>query len=808
MDKIELALSRYTDFFKFEQLCLEVMSYYGFSRIKKVGGNKDDGVDAISSDFYYDETQKSRVFQFTMQKDIKSKIADTVKKLEKNVIDYDELIIVTSQAVNSIDGLTKKFRLDHKKSLQIFDLSTFVTIIGSHQELLQRYFPDLNAQIQNDFLRDDFFSDSGDDQLSISMIKSTLLFSLSPDLKTNQQRKNLFDKAVLSMISSIDEGYSIKELIEEFHIKFSRILADSQIRASLDRLVTKGLISLEGEKYKASKKAKLDMMTGMAYVEQRTNALIDDIIAKTHVIASGVKCSVDDDKLMWSNIKKTLNLFFKYYGTDLALEVDSIVPNPNMVRQEELIRLLTDGIQPDLGECLVYCLGEVLSHPDKNQAEVISLWAKAFIGTQLMRLDPMLSAFQSNAIKDKTFILDTDFVLNCMVKNGKQSSVYSSLLQELLRIGCKVYITDSVVREVVTHAEFAKRNYNYFRNTFEATDEAVVYEELKNVFVIDYFVSLLRSDSDYSDKSFASYMSNVYDSDDSYNFMLEVMEKRLPKGVIIGDEELVEKVNIDMVERENLTKSIYDETIKTYKATYRSIEENWQIAKTDAELYLIARCLNKNQPVRSNKELLYGSAYLITNSTRSIRCAKSNGIFSAVVSKPSVLVALLSEIGWFDASDKSIIDLLGNPFLAEIANQNWEELKTLVDLGVDLRGIELPRLKRDLKQVIHDLMTKNDVDSSSIDGDGEVAEEIESPKMEEMEEFVQLAGKIHEKGYKMVPAAEKMIEIYEKMKSEKETQEKLNERFAEELKKVGKGKQNYINRVLKNEKEKNGRKKE
>lgn len=804
MDKIELALSRYTDFFKFEQLCLEVMNYYGFSRIKKVGGYKDDGVDAISSDFYYDETQTSRVFQFTMQTDTKSKITDTVKKLKKNGIDYDELVIVTSQAVNNIDGLTKKFRLDYKKSLQIFDLSTFVTIIGSHQELLKRYFPDLNAQIQKDFLKDDYFSDSGEDQLSISMIKSTLLFSLSPDLKTDQQRKNLFDKTVLSMISSVDEGFSIKELINEFHEKFGRILADSQIRASLDRLMTKGLISVEAEKYKASKKAKLDMMTGMAYVEQRTNALIDDIIAKTHVIASGIKCSVDDDKLMWGNVKKTLNLFFKYYGTDLSLDADSIVPN--MVRQEELIRLLTDGIQPDLGECLVYSLGEVLSHPNETQAEMISLWARAFIGTQLMRLDPMLSAFQSNAIKDKTFILDTDFVLNCMVKNGKQSSVYSMLLQELLRIGCKVYITDSVVREVVTHAEFAKRNYNYFRNTFEATDEAVVYEELKNVFVIDYFVSMLRNNSDYSDKSFSSYMSNVYDPDDSYNFMLEVMETRLPKGVVIGDKELIEKVSIDVVERENLTKSIYDETIKTYKAAYRSDEENWQIAKTDAELYLIARCLNRDQPVR-NKELLYGSAYLITNSTRSIRCAKSNGIFSAVVSKPSVLVALLSEIGWFDASDKSIIDLLGNPFLAEITNQNWEDLKALVELGVDLRGIELPKLKRDLKKVLHALITKDDVDSSSIVGDGEVAEEQEYPKMEEMEEFVQLAGKIHEKGYKMVPAAEKMIEIYERLKSEKETQERLNERFEEELKKVGQGKQNYINRVLKKEKEKNVRKK-
>ena len=779
------------------------MSYYGFPRIKKIGGHKDDGVDAIESNSYYDETHEKRVFQFTMQKETQSKITDTVKKLDKNSIDYDELIIVTSQVVNNIDGLQKKFRLKNQKNLQIFDLSTFVTIIGSHQELLQRYFPDLNSQIQKDFLNDDYFSDSGEDQLSISMIKSTLLFSLSPDLKTNQQRKNLFDKSVLSMISSIEDGYSINELIDEFHKKFGKILVDSQVKAALERLITKGLIAKNEEKYKASKKAKQEIMAGIAHIEQRTNALIDDIIAQTHVVASDIKCSVDDDKQMWGNIKKTLNLFFKYYGTDLAMDVDSIVPN--MVRQEELTRLLKDGLQPDLGECLVYSLGEILSRPNEEQLEMVSLWARAFIGTQLMKLDPMLGAFQGNAFRDKIFILDTDFVLNCMVKNGKQSAVYSSLLQELIRIGCKVYITDDVVQEVVTHAEFARRNFNYFENSFEATDESVIYEQLKNVFVIDYYISMLRNDHEFSNRSFSSYMSNIFDPDDSYNFMLEVMENRLPKGVIIGDEDLRRKVSVDEFERDTLTKSIYEETIKTYKAAYRSDEENWQIAKTDAELYLIARELNKSLPVNKNKMLMDGKAYLITNSTRSIRCAKSNGIFSTVVSKPSVLVALLSEIGWFDASDKSIVDLLGNPFLAEITNQSWNDLKLLVDSGVDLRGKELPRLNRDLKQVIHNLITQEEDDLERVN-DNSFDEEMTIPKMEDIDQFVQFAEVIHSKGYKMIPAAEAMIEKYKQLKADKENQEIINERIQEELNKIGKGKQNYLKRIAKSEKEKYNRK--
>lgn len=310
MDKIELALSRYTDFFHFEQLCIEVMGYYGYPRIKKIGGYKDDGVDALSSDIYHDDTQITRVFQFTMQKDIKGKIKNTINKLRINGVSFDELILVTSQIVNNIDSLTKSFRLENTKTLQIYDLNTFVTIINQHKELLIRYFPNLNTQIEADFFRDNIFSDSAEDQLNMSMIKSTLLYSLSPELKTQQQRKNLFDKAVLSLISMVDEGGSIDEIMDEFHKKFGKILMEEQVRASLQRLSSKNLCISVENRYKASKKAKMEMMEGIEHVEQRTNALIDDIIAQTHVVATGIKCSKDDDKQMMLNIRKTLKFVF------------------------------------------------------------------------------------------------------------------------------------------------------------------------------------------------------------------------------------------------------------------------------------------------------------------------------------------------------------------------------------------------------------------------------------------------------------------------------------------------------------------
>ncbi len=794
MDIIELALSRFTDFFKFEQLCLEIMGYYGFSRLKKVGGLKDDGIDAISSDIYNDETQITRVFQFTMQKDTNAKIKDTLKKLNKNEVEFNELVFVTSQSVNNIKGLETKFRMDNSKTLQIYDLSTFVSVTSQHKEIISRYFPDIKTQIESNFLKRDYFSEDGDSLLTNSMIKSTLLFSLSPKLKDNSQKKSLFDKSILALISIHQDGLSKEDIVDEFHMEFGRILDESQVRASLERLKKDSLInSIEG-KYIASKSTKSEMMEGVSHMEQSTNALISDIITRARELAEGIPLSEGEEGLMWNNIQKTLNLFLKYYGQDLAVCEDSIVPG--MVRQKELVKLLTDGLQPDLGECLVYGLGEILSKPNNEQFQTILLWARAYIGTQLMRLDPMLAGFQKKTFTDKIYILDTDFVLNCLVEYGTYSDIYSILLKELLNNGCKVYIPRSVVEEVVVHASFARRNYNYFRNSFTSIDEVLVYEELSNVFVIDYYIKNLRNDQDYSIESFLNYMQNVYEPEDSYDFMIEVMETRLPKGIIIGDDEFVCNVDINESDCDALTQLVYIETLKTPKAAYRTDEENWRIAKTDAELYLMAKDLNKSIP-ETNKKILSGNAYLVTNSSRALRCAKELQLYSSVVSRPKVLVALLSEIGLFDSSNKAIINLLGNPFLAEAVNQNWSGIKSLIDAGVDLRGKELPRLKRELKKEIHSLMTQEDVfaDKCDYDNSNKVNKMADSGSEKELDEFVKFAREIQIKGYKLIPAAEKMIKRFEDIKTKQEEQEHRNDQIEKELQKVGKKKQNYIRRV-------------
>lgn len=132
---------------------------------------------------------------------------------------------------------------------------------------------------------------------------------------------------------------------------------------------------------------------------------------------------------------------------------------------------------------------------------------------------------------------------------------------------------------------------------------------------------------------------------------------------------------------------------------------------------------------------------------------------------------------------------MDNPFLAEIVEENWDGMKLLMESGVDLRGKSLPRLKRDLKHVIHVLIT------ADVNGDDRDEENMAIPQMEDLEQYVHYANILHSQGYRLIPAAEKLIGTFEKMKADAESQQEMNERIQEEIEKIGKRKQGYLRRI-------------
>lgn len=750
MDIFELALLRYTDFAKFEDLATEFMKLEGFSNIHKIGGMGDGGVDAEIVQHYQDETTRT-VFQYSLQDNVSSKINDTIKKLNDNKIEFNELVIVTNQQVNNKQILRSKTRANKGVSLQIFDLTDLKAYLADNLLAFNRYFPNIDEQLKCLNKENSFFTESSGDILEKSMLKCSLIFSFNEKGREKNLQKHLFYKTLLAILAIYDEGKTEEELINFFLQRFNRIINPKDIREALNYLESEKWVNRDSAKFKATNKVVRKMSEGICNIESRTATLIKEVIEDIAKNCLPEKISKEKEIVISNNIKKVLNAYFRLYGTECCGEFNA---SGEEFAQADLTKIATKGLNSNLSEWVVLFLGQLFSKPTQNQKETLSLWAKCFMGMQLMKLDPMLSQFQLDKLRGKTFVLDTDFVLYSITESCKQSKAYKQIIDVLVKSGCNVVIPSEIVVEVANHAASAEGNYKYFKTTFGTIDKEIVEKQMNNIFVKDYYEKVMSKSI--HGLSFNSYLENYYDKDDRENFMTEVINSKL-KGVKIGGDFTAHDVITEPLKHQFVEK-INEELMKTPKAQYRSSEDNYQLSKVDADLYLYVLDKNKDLPCKDN-QLLWAKDYLMTNSTRAARCAKRMNFGKSVVTNPKLIYNLIDEIGIFGTSKKvDFVDLFANPFLVQVVSENWENLKALADKGVDLRGREIPRLKRDLEGLIHSKITNID----------EITDDESRVSEADLSSYVAFAKEVEARGYKLVSSVGKLIDEFRKKDQELE----------------------------------------
>jgi len=791
MDYVEIALDNYTDFVKFERLAIEIMAREGYPHIKKIGGVHDDGIDAEVV-YYSDKETETIVFQFSIQKDIQKKVLDTIEKLRESKVKFSELIIVTKNTVNNIEEIRKKVRqtFNKKINLEIYEKTTFIKILSLNKILMLRYFPDIKSQLINDlFEKDTIFSESSEEKLTTSLIKCSLLFTFNKDI--SHHRKTIFDNTVLAIIVDKKEC-EIVDIAKEFDLRFHKTIPYEQLIASIERIHKLKLIDPGENKIKPAQVAAERIQGHVETINNQTIELIEEIINKVSVKYEN-KIDRKLELLLAYNIKKALSLFFRLYGLDYSQNTgDTIITLPAFKIDSEfdIIKLTKDQLPPILGDILVYCLGETIKKPTVQQAIVLANWAKAFIGVQIMGLDPLLKEFQISNLKEKVFLLDTDFVLFCMTDFCPQSSIYKKLLFQISQIGCQIIIPEDVIIEVLRHAEFSVRNYAYFRNTFTIVDEVIIEEKVQNIFVKDFYFANYIHGKHY--KGFKEYLDNYYEPTSPFEFIQKVIKQKLKVKLSIKKIEQIITDPIPAETLDQLTGVIYDETIKTFKSFYRTEDENKTIARTDALLYLTVKMLNKDAP-HDKSGILIGTHYLMTSSTRSVRCAKKIGINAEIIVKPHNLVSLFNEVGLFETTVEEVVNLFENPFLVEVIDNNWEHIKPLVDAGVDLQNVDITRLSWTLDETIHKYLLE---DVILIDeGLPEPRQKPQEEKQLSVDEFIDFANEVKSKGLKFIPQVEALLLKYEQLKAEKKSLVDIQETLNIEFSKFGTRRQKYFDKI-------------
>jgi predicted nucleic acid-binding protein len=613
-------------------------------------------------------------------------------------------------------------------------------------------------------IRIENLSDSTQDSLTKALLESSLLLVHNRNKLVGIQRHEVFLKTVFAIIASEGKPCTTGKIAEIFAKKFHKEIKIPDIEAAVLHLEASKWVKKEGEGYKPDPQIAQIMKDDLADIEQQKQCLVDGLITR---LQKELNCTLSNDVLaqVSENIKLTLNLYVRLHGMDFfSNEEEDIILKDAEASDEEIINQAKSGLTDEVGTTLIEIMSDMIARPTPDQRTTLSLLIKTLIGAQIMQVDPQLSQLQVEKLKDKTFVLDTDFLLNCIVKYPKESNEYKKLLSKLRRIGCTLIVPDEVVSEVVKHVQNAEGNYVYFKNTYNATDNKDIEEYATNVFVKDYYLSKEK----YKYNIHRYLENHYYDRDAPRPLIEDIIKKELHLPLELKDnlqvsDELEQK-------RAELEKKITESTRLSPKSKHRDEEEIASISETDAKLFLYVLSQNQHLGEIRNGDILTGTTYLITYTAKSIRCAREMGLDCHFVTRPEILINILYEIGLLDDAKDEYFNLFDNPFLAHIINENWETIKKASNLGIDLHNKGLSKLDRELGEEMNKyILQKAEYDKiPDTDRTSEVRLKIAN-------DYRYFLKEVQRKHYKLMPEVQAMADSIDHTEQELAEERRLKE---------------------------------
>jgi len=586
-----------------------------------------------------------------------------------------------------------------------------------------------------------------------SLLKMSYLMT-KERVQTRLTNKQIFDTIVLVLIFDLTQTRNTEITSEDVYAEVKKSikvnLDRNKIDATLSRLKKKKLVYENNKKISVSDGYVQDLEQGDAGINYDFN-FINKWVLNELDQALGLDLIEEQKTIVRTNVIESIAGFHKLYAYDVLVENGSITDEQvNLL----LVRRAKNNLSKEVADHLILILGRLLSNPEPGLIPILDKIRKTYLGLQLIGLDPKINTTRAAAHSGKTYILDTDFVLNMVATHSLKSPSYRRVIEILLKSNARVIIPTEILEEVCVHAKYAHRSYRYFASTYENIDLDLLLEKVNNVFVESYFN---RSTGD-SDVSFNVYLKNYYDDQNSVDFIKEYIIDEISESIEYLTLEESEGLSneVDPL-RAELHEKILGLTLETEKSGFRDEAENTRIARTDALMYMSFYKKNNYS--------------VITTSTRALKSAKELDIYKGFYIKPLVILSYMELELSNNIEYKDVASILFNPFLHYSINDGWDEIKKVIDLGCNLKGTNVTRLKRDLNvitaKILHD------------EKPGEISEND-----------LMVANQLIQKNYRF---SGKVNDLIEKMNATKNENDILKKRL-QEYEEKEKKKQKYLKR--------------
>ena len=485
-----------------------------------VGGIKDRGIDGLEHTFHRKQTERI-VYQLSIEKDYKGKIKDTLNKLKKNKIKYDQLIYVTNIEIKNKDLLIDELFDEFKKPVIIYDIDWLASHVNDSDGTIRSYKIYIDSSLHE-------FNKPGKAYTVANLDKDPRVYVfLSQQVEEKRGKLKLEDILVDSMII-----YALDETDPDTGIFLGRDEIVDRVKklisfdpAVLEKLIDERLRALSQKPRRINHHKKenaycLRFEERIAIQNRNLNdvALYEDFKLDTEKTIEDYKPGDEKFKgIVLPLLLELLNSIFYKQGVEFADFVmhassDDVVENslPEIVSGVVDKNATLGFTKQEVKVGLLTIIRNIVYTGTQKQKEFLSRLSRTYVMLLLLQCDPKLCTyFNTMAGKLRVYVC-TSIIIPAMSEQflEDRNRRYTNLLLGARDAGVKLTINEDILDELVAHFTMIRNIYmqEYKGKEDIFTDELSV-RYVKEIMLRAFFYSRIRKQVDTFDEFIGKFVS-------------------------------------------------------------------------------------------------------------------------------------------------------------------------------------------------------------------------------------------------------------------------------------------------------------
>jgi hypothetical protein len=520
VDAFKYALSIVNDGWIFENFAQSFLSSVFNYEFMPAGGSKDKGIDGLSHVFYRKGFIK-QIYQISTEKDCIGKIKRSIEALNDNKIKYDKLTYVTNREIKNKDSIIDKVLDSQYVNIRIFDLTWFTANLNSSEGTRNAFLTYIKSNMHE-------YNQVGKSYIVSGMDTDSRIFVfLRQQLESKGNHYQIDDLLADSLILFALEGtdpdkkifrsvQEVKQAIKNY-VKFDPKLLEITINRRLQALTTKprkikfhapqGYCLPYETRLEITQRNLVDHEMQSKFYEQ-TGEIIKKYLKEKNTVIKDLTKLIDEiiHKIFYQQGLEFSN--FVLHGDSKKVIDKDLQETINLAVDESIVIEKNKEI---VKTALQISIREIVYHGTAEQRRYLKSLSNTYMMMFLLQWNPQVALYFEKMASNLKIFVCTSIIIPALSEYylDEENKRHWNLLKASQAVGIKLYISDPIIDELISHLNMIKNKY---KNLFVINEDIYLQSELETLYIDEimiraYFHAKARKKVD----SFNDFLNNFCD---------------------------------------------------------------------------------------------------------------------------------------------------------------------------------------------------------------------------------------------------------------------------------------------------------